>query len=107
MSEQAKRHRRKFTADYRREAAHLVIDTGRAVAHVAKEINVGEQLLGRWVRAERARLGQDTPVVLQEAERTELERLRKENVALRSEVGFLERACAFFAARTTPRNVSS
>jgi len=27
----------------------LVIEAGRLIAHVAKEIGVGEQLLGRWV----------------------------------------------------------
>jgi transposase-like protein len=46
--------RRKFTPAYRREAAHLVIDTGRTIAVVAREIGVGEQLLGRWVAVERS-----------------------------------------------------
>jgi transposase len=30
-----------------------VIDTGRPIAQVAREIGVGEQLLGRWVAQER------------------------------------------------------
>ena len=32
-----------------------MIDTGRTIAEVAREIGVGEQLLGRWVAQERAR----------------------------------------------------
>ncbi|MDR1355401.1 MAG: hypothetical protein LBJ43_03980 [Propionibacteriaceae bacterium] len=40
---------------YRIEAARLVIDTGRPIVHVAHEIGVGEQLLGKWIAAERAR----------------------------------------------------
>jgi transposase-like protein len=49
------RTRRSFTPDYRVEAAHRVIDTDRTIAQVARDIGVGEQLLGRWVRDERAR----------------------------------------------------
>ncbi len=33
----------------------LVVDTGRPIAHVAAEIGVGEQLLGRWVATKRVR----------------------------------------------------
>jgi transposase len=40
--------RRKFTPEFREQAARLVIETGRPVAHVAAEIGVGDQLLGRW-----------------------------------------------------------
>ena len=42
--------RRKYTLEFREQAARLVIETGRPVAHVAAEIGVGEQVLGRWVR---------------------------------------------------------
>lgn len=46
-----------YTPEYRRGAARLVIDTGRTIAAVAREIGVGTQLLGRWVHAEQARTG--------------------------------------------------
>lgn len=42
--------RRKYTPEFREQAARLVIETDRPVAHVAAEIGVGEQVLGRWVR---------------------------------------------------------
>jgi transposase-like protein len=45
--------RRKYTPEFREQAARLVIETGRPVAHVAAEIGVGEQVLGRWVRRAR------------------------------------------------------
>lgn len=47
--------RRSFTAEYRLEAAYRVIDSGRTICEVARELGVGEQLLGRWVRDERSR----------------------------------------------------
>ena len=70
-------HRRKFTSEYRREAACLVIDTGRTIAEVAREISVGEALLGRWVGQERANIPVEE-VVVTETDRAELERLRRE-----------------------------
>jgi len=49
MSEQ-KRQRRTFSDEYKKEAAGLVIDTGRSITKIAREIGVGEQSLGTWVR---------------------------------------------------------
>jgi transposase len=46
----ASKKRRSYTPAYRQDAAHLVIDTGRPIAVVAREIGVSEQLLGRWDR---------------------------------------------------------
>lgn len=91
--------RKSYTPQYRREAARLVIDTGRTIAEVAREIGVGEQLLGRWVAAERARMD-DPPAALDADERAELERLRRENAQLRMDREFLKKAAAFFAKET-------
>ena len=49
------RKRKSYTPRFRAEAARLVIDTGRTIAEVAREIGVGEPLLGRWVAQHRAR----------------------------------------------------
>lgn len=69
--------RRKCTPEFRDQAARLVIDTGRPVAHVAAELGVGEQVLGRWVRLTRqAASSGDTGAVLDADERAELRRLR-------------------------------
>jgi transposase-like protein len=48
--------RRKYTPEFREQATRLVIETGRPVAHVAADLGVGEQVLGRWVRLQRKRL---------------------------------------------------
>jgi len=86
------KQRRKFTPEYRREAAHLVIDTGRTIKVVADEIRVSEQLLGNWVRAERQTMGPVAGPALSEGERAELVRLRAEVVALRMDNEFLGKA---------------
>ena len=90
--------RRKYTPEFREQAARLVIETGRPAAHVAAEIGVGEQLLGRWVRrAREAAAAGDTGAVLDADERAQLERLRREN-AERLDREFLKKAAAFFVS---------
>lgn len=98
--------RKTYTPEYRREAARLVIDTGRTIAAVASEIGVGAQLLGRWVQQERDRMGGDADAPLGPGDRAELERLRRENQELRMDNEFLGKAAAFFASKQNPRNGS-
>jgi len=105
MVDSVGKHRRKFNPDYRREAAHLVIDTGRAIVDVAREINVGPALLGRWVAAERAVMNPVSEQVT-ESERAELERLRAEVGQLRMDNEFLGKAAAYFAAKPPQRTVT-
>jgi transposase len=100
MSEKKRRNR--YSPAYRREAARLVIDTGRPIAHVAKEIGVGEQLLGRWVAVERSR-SDDPPGALDVDERAELQRLRVEVAELRMDREFLKKAAAFFVTENQNR----
>src|SRR5699024_9183304 len=103
MSDQT-RQRRSYTQEYRVEAAGLVIDTGRSIAAVAREIGVGEQTLGTWVKAEkgRRRVDGESTGALNEDERAELARLRRENFDLKQDNEFLGKAAAFFASK--PRN---
>ena len=97
--------RKTYTPEYRREAARLVIDTGRTIVAVAGEIGVGAQLLGRWVQQERDRAGTgQAPLDLDE--RAELERLRREVAELRMDNEFLGKAAAFFASKQNPRSGS-
>lgn len=98
--------RKSYTPAYRKDAARLVIDTGRTIAEVAREIGVGEQLLGRWVAVERSRMD-DPPSALDVDERAELDRLRRENSELRMDREFLKKAAAFFATENQNPNGSS
>jgi len=107
MNEQ-KKQRRSFTEEYRREAAGLVIDTGRTIAAVARDINVGEQTLGKWVKQEKARRGPgEATGPVSEEERAELKRLRQENFDLKKDNEFLGKAAVFFASKQQHRNDSN
>ncbi|OYD61115.1 transposase [Rhodococcus sp. OK302] len=95
------RKRRSFTTEYKVEAARRVIDTGRTIAEVARDLGLSENLLGRWVADERRRIDAaatsgDQPLTA--AERTELARLRKQVSEQEKDIAFLKKASAYFAA---------
>ncbi len=84
--------RRRFTLEFKTEAAHRVIDTGRTIAEVSAELSVSDSSLARWVREERRRLdavsgSSDEP--LSAAERTELLRLRRQVAEQDKDLAFL------------------
>ncbi len=88
----------KFSAEFRDEAVRAVIESSRTIASVAREYGVGAETLRNWVNKYRREHAGEQPVVpLSGDERTELERLRKENRELRMEKEFVGKAAAFFA----------
>ena len=99
--------RRKFTTEYKVQAAHRVIDSGRTVIEVASELGLIEVTLGNWVRAERRRIeaakGSDVEV-LSGAERIELLHLRKQVTELEKDLAFLGKAAAYFASTPAKHN---
>lgn len=101
--------RRGFTPEYKDEAVKLVINTGRTVATVARELGLNEATLGRWVHDFRARAsagqaGQGGQGGLSETERAELLRLRRENSDLKLDRAFLKKASLFFAQEASATN---
>jgi transposase len=97
------RQRREFTPEYKDEAVKLVINTGRTVATVARELGINEATLGRWVNSFKAR--QDAgDGALSETERAELARLRRENSELKMDRAFLKKASLFFAQEASDTN---
>ncbi|HMK97162.1 MAG TPA: transposase [Acidimicrobiales bacterium] len=93
--------RRKFTLEFKTEAAHRVIDTGRTVVEVAGELSVDKGSLARWVRDERRRLDTvsgSSAEPLSPAERAELLRLRRQVAEQEKDLAFLGKAAAYFAS---------
>src|SRR3954447_21744156 len=102
------RGRRSFSPEYRVEAAHRVIDGNRRVADVARELDLHENLLHKWVADERRRMaaagGSGGPdpgggAPLSANERAELVRLRAQVVEQSKDIALLEKASAYFAAQ--------
>jgi transposase len=93
--------RRRFTLEFRTDAAHRVIDTGRSVKEVAGELAVVESSLAKWVRDERRRLetvAGSSGEPLTGAERAELLRLRRQVAEQDKDLAFLGKAAAYFAS---------
>ena len=91
-----RRVRRSFKAG----AVRLVLDEGKTVMRVARDLDLTASALRTWV--ERARADRTNGRTgLTTAEREELSRLRKECRELRMERNILKKAAAFFAKEST------
>ncbi len=101
MPEDKKRSRRRFTEEFKRDAAALVIDTGRAIAQVARELDIYESSLGRWVAQARADRGETDALTTDE--RARLRELERENADLRMERDLLKRSVVFWVRETSTR----
>ncbi len=101
MPEEKKRSRRKFSEEFKRDAAALVVDTGRPVAQVAGELDVYESSLGRWVAQLRADRGETDALTTDE--RARLSELEREVADLRMERDLLKRSVAFWVRETSTR----
>ena len=91
--------RRRFTPEYRRDVACLVLDTGSTIASVARDLGLGESVVGRWVTLKRVRRqavreGRPDPRELE----AEITALRRRVRQLEKENEFLGKANAFFAS---------
>jgi transposase len=87
---------RKFSPEFREEAARMVIDTSRSIADIAREIGVSETTLGNWTRAYREAHAEDEPE-LELSERARLRELERRTRELEMENAFLKKAAAYFA----------
>lgn len=93
---------RKFDEDFKAGAVRLVVETGRPIAQVARELGINEGTLGNWcAKARRDRDGDR--VGLSEDERSELVRLRKENTELRMQRDVLKRSVALWVEEAMGR----
>lgn len=94
--------RRVFTAEFKREAVHL-LETRRAgggsVTAVARELGVRPGQLREWAEQAARAVGPPGTAVSASGETLEQEvrRLRRENATLRQEAEFAKKAAAFFA----------
>jgi transposase len=94
-----RRPRRQFTDEFMAGAVRLVLDEGKRIGAVARELDLTPSSLSNWVRHAQAdrtkgRTGLTT------AEREELTRLRKELRIVQEEREILKKAAAFFAKQS-------
>ena len=89
-----KRTRRQYTEDFKRDAVALVTDQGYKVSEAARSLGINDNQLRRWKQEFEE---QASGVSINEDEREELKRLRKEVRNLRMEKEILKKASQYFA----------
>jgi transposase len=87
---------RKYPPELLDRGARLVLESGRPIAHVAKDLGVPPETLRRWLRQVEANEGL-RPGLPSAAEREEIKALRKEVYELRRANEILKAASVFFA----------
>ena len=94
--------RRTFSREFKLEAVKLVRDRGVSAAQAARDLDVHENVLRKWMRQQATDPqhsfrghGQMKP------EQQEIERLRREVTKLKAERDILKKAAAYFAKEST------
>ena len=73
------RPRRTFSDEFKAGAVRLVLEEGKSVTEVSKDLDLTASSLGKWVEQARADSGSSKRGTLTTDEKEELARLRKEN----------------------------
>ncbi len=90
------REKSRFTPEFKDEAVRLVIESGRPIAQVARQLGINDGTLGNWV----ARFWDEHPLSetpLSLSERQRLAELEREVRQLKLDNESLGKAAAFFA----------
>jgi transposase len=90
--------RRQFTAEFKMEAAKLVLEQGYTCAQAGKHLGVLPKLIREWVaKYQEGKLISGAPRLRVTAEQQELSRLRQELQRTKMERDILKKAAAYFA----------
>ena len=92
---------RKYSDELRERAVRLVFESGRPIAHVARDLGVHKEALRHWVRQAEADAGERHDR-LTTSERERLRALERENRELRKANEILKAASVFFAKELDP-----
>jgi transposase len=90
--------RRKFSREFKLEAVKMVQERGVAVSQAARDLDLNENMLRRWIK-ELSEDPQDAFPGLgtMKPEQAEIARLQKEVAKLKTERDILKKAAAYFA----------
>jgi transposase len=92
--------RRRFSAEYKREAVAMLEAPGVTVSQIAADLGIGANILGRW-RREAHQAPKQAFVGNGRSRDEEVSQLRRELVRVTKERDFLREAAAFFARAST------
>jgi transposase len=94
--------RRVFTREFKLEAVKLVKERGMSVSQVAKDLDIGTSVIGRWVRESGADKINAFPGRGQmKPEDAEIARLKRELAKTKAERDILKKTIGFFVKDPT------
>lgn len=96
QKKQASKQRR-YTQEFKDGAVRLVLEQGKRVVDVGRDLGVHQSVIGLWVRQAKIEQGKGPAGALTASERDEMTRMRKEIRELRMERELLKKWAAFFA----------
>lgn len=89
--------RRSFDRAFKVETVRLITEQGRSIASVARDLNIHDSVLRRWVRQYREDKEHSFPGKGHlKPDDEELRRLKRRNAELEEEVAILKKAVAIF-----------
>ena len=91
------RKRRRFSPEFKRETVRLVLEGDVHVAQAARDLEVCETSLHRWIKQHKIDHGPNKTGEVTTAEREEIRQLRAKVRRLEMERAILKKATAFFA----------
>lgn len=90
--------RRSFPREFKLEAVRLVTEQGVTIAQAARDLDIHENVLRKWVRQYREDPAHAFPGAGQiKPEQAEIAQLKKEIRKLKAERDILKKAAAYFA----------
>jgi transposase len=92
-----RRRKRKYSPEFKADAVRLVLEEGRSMNSVAKELDVPSSVVTGWVHQAEADAGKGPKTRLTTAEKQEVAELRRKVRQLEMEKEILKKAAAFFA----------
>jgi transposase len=92
---------RKYPEELLERTTRLVLESGRPIAHVGRDLGVAPETLRKYVRQVEANEGRRKDVLTSE-EREEIKRLRREVAQLRRANEILKAASVVFAGELDP-----
>jgi transposase len=89
--------RRTYSKEYKQCCVELVIEQAMTISEAARQLGIGQQMLGRWVAAKRMQLEPKSPKAIIVEKNSKIKELEKRTKDLETELEFLKKAADFFA----------
>ena len=89
--------RRKYTAEFRKDAVKLVTEQGYKISEAARNLGIHDGVLRRWITSAKAPLAENSSTKAHSSDQCRIRELEKEVKQLKMEREILKKATAFFA----------